>query len=217
MSVRPEPNHGTGSIASGRRCKVVAFVYGDGSRRAVTDGSWPRGRARDGGVDEVPLPTASGGLWLCGKHLVGPDPEAALTRIGATTVVCLTERHELDDRYPLYVDWLTRETGGRAVWHPIADLHAPGVDTALPLLDGLVHRLRADERLLMHCGAGIGRAGTVAVCMLMVLGAGRDEALETVASSRPSAGPEVGAQRQLVDALALSLTAERDGARPPGR
>ena len=62
---------------------------------------WPHGRARDGGIDEVPLPpTAAGRLWLCGKHVVGPDPDAALARSGASVVVCLNELGELSSRYP---------------------------------------------------------------------------------------------------------------------
>ncbi len=44
----------------------------------------------DGGIDEIPLPaTASGRLWLCGKHAIGPDPEGLMARVGADGVVCL--------------------------------------------------------------------------------------------------------------------------------
>ena len=78
----------------------------------------------DGGVDEVSLPRGPGRLWLCGKHHVAPDPEAALARLGASTIVCLTEPHELRERYPAYVDWLRSSTPERALWHPVPDLHA---------------------------------------------------------------------------------------------
>ena len=57
-------------------------------------------RSRHGGVDEIPLPVGPGRLWLCGKHYIGPDPEAAMAAIGATTVVCLSETHELADLPP---------------------------------------------------------------------------------------------------------------------
>ena len=75
---------------------------------------WPSERSRNGGVDEVPLPKGPGRLWLCGKHFIGPDVEAALHRVGATTVVCLNERDELAGRYDDYVRWLTdaRVIGG---------------------------------------------------------------------------------------------------------
>jgi protein-tyrosine phosphatase len=166
--------------------------------------SWPSERSRDGGIDLIPLPRSFGRLWICGKHAVGPDPEAALSRAGATTMVCLNERHELEDRYPAYVEWLTSGNRRRVVWFPIHDLHAPPLYDAIPFLDDLVLRLDHGERLLMHCGAGIGRAGTMAACLLVRLGAGAPDALDVVAAHRPMAGPEMGVQRDLVDAVAAA-------------
>jgi protein-tyrosine phosphatase len=148
---------------------------------------------------------------LCGKHVVGPDPEAALARVGASTIVCLVERHEVESRYPAYVEWLRSNAGGRAVWHPIHDLHAPAVDAALPFVGGLTERLRAGEHLVVHCGAGIGRAGTVAACVLIAMGAERADALATVAASRPGAGPEVGPQLELVERVAVAYQSLRLG------
>jgi hypothetical protein len=164
--------------------------------------AWPRGRARDGGIDRIPHPY--GALWLCGKHAVAPDPDGVLQLVGATTIVCLNERRELVDRYPAYVAWLD-DHDGAAVWFPIPDLHAPECDVVVPVLVGLDERLRHGERMIVHCGAGIGRAGTIATALLMVAGASVDDALRTVAEHRPMAGPEVGAQRTLIDALDATL------------
>lgn len=176
---------------------------------AASDDRWPRGRARDGGIDPIPLPT--GGLWLAGKHAVGPDPEAALARAGnAELLVCLTERHELIDRYPNYVDWLGAHRGGRALWWPVPDLHAPPLAEAVGLVTSLAERVRSGVGVLVHCGAGIGRAGTIATCLLVELGLDLPAALTTVAAHRPMAGPEVGTQRELVEAFAT----RRGG--PPG-
>ena len=166
-----------------------------------------RHRWLDGGLDQVPVAGSPGQLWLCGKHVVGADPEAALDRVGGrATMVCLNQRHELEDRYPRYVEWLQEHRGGRAVWFPIADLHAPALGEVRPFLDDAVGRLDAGEHLLVHCGAGIGRAGTIAVCILMLHGLTTADALALVAAHRPMAGPEVGAQRQLVEALAATLS-----------
>ncbi len=160
---------------------------------------WPSERSRDGGVDEVPL-EGPGRLWLCGKHAVAPDPEALLERLGATTIVALNEVHELDDRYPDYVRWLRSST--RGVWYPVPDLHAPTLSEALAWVDDLRGRLHDGEHLVVHCGAGIGRAGTIATALLVRTGLSLDEALARVASCRPMAGPEAGAQRDLLVALA---------------
>jgi protein-tyrosine phosphatase len=162
----------------------------------------PTERRRHGGADEIPLPRGPGRLWLCGKHFIGPDPEAALAVLGATTVVCLNQEPELAERYPDYVAWLRAEAPDRAVWFPIPDLHAPDVAVMRPLFEGLCERLDEGERLLLHCGAGIGRAGTMAAGILLLLGATSSEALDTVAAHRPMAGPEAGAQRNLLLALA---------------
>jgi len=168
---------------------------------------WPGERSLHGGADEIPLPVGPGRLWLCGKHFVGPDPEAALLRVGAGGVVCLNEAAELAGRYPDYVAWLAANRPGRVVWHPVADLHAPGLEEALGLLADMTGRLVVGQSLLVHCGAGIGRAGTVAAGLLVTLGLGVDEAVATVGAHRPMAGPEAGAQTALLAALAARVAA----------
>ena len=165
---------------------------------------WLDERSRNGGVDEVPLPGAPGRLWLAGKHYVGPDAELALHRTEASTIVCLNERHEFDDRYPAYVEWLRTNAPTRAVWWPIADLHAPPITEIAPLLDDLLDRLRRGDGLLVHCGAGVGRAGTVAAALLVRAGLDVGAALQHVAAHRPMAGPESDAQRALVRGAAAS-------------
>lgn len=173
--------------------------------------AWPGGRALHGGADEIPLPEGRGRLWLCGKHFVGPDPRAALSAVGADRIVCLCERHELSDRYPAYLEWLLSDPA--ASWFPIPDLHAPSVQEAHRFLAELRRLLGAGNSVLMHCGAGIGRAGTMATALLLTMGAAPAAALATVAAHRPMAGPEAGAQRDLLEQLAASGTdAVTDGA-----
>lgn len=159
---------------------------------------WPNERSSNGGIDQIPLPSTRGELWLAGKHAVAPDAEAALQGVKATTIVCLTEAHELAERYPSYVEWLATNIPLRAVWFPIHDLSAPSWETVSLLLHELGRRLDRGERLLMHCAAGFGRAGTIAACLLIQLGLDIDDALRLISACRPMAGPEVGAQRELV-------------------
>lgn len=131
-----------------------------------------------------------------------------MAETGADLIVCLCERPELIDRYPAYVEWLDLQSrpDGEAVWFPIPDLHAPSLDRVRPFLEQLAGRVQSGRSLLMHCGAGIGRAGTMAAALLMQMGIPHEEALSAVASARPMAGPEVGAQTQL---LALLASAHR--------
>jgi ADP-ribosyl-[dinitrogen reductase] hydrolase len=116
--------------------------------------------------------------------------------------VCLNEAHELEARYPDYVAWLRANRDGRAVWSPVPDLHAPDLETAVALVEHLRARLESGETLLVHCGAGFGRAGTIAAALLLRLGVPLAEVVPAVAAARPMAGPEAGVQTELLTSLA---------------
>ena len=165
-------------------------------------GGWLTERQRDGGIDRVPLPDGvPGSLWLCGKRAIA-EGRFLRSDVPWTTVVCLCRRHELAARYPDYVAWLDASDGRRSIWWPVHDLGAESLERTLPFVDDLVTRLRGGDHLLVHCAAGIGRAGTTAVSVLVRLGRPLDEALATVRTARTMAGPEAGSQRERVRALA---------------
>jgi hypothetical protein len=134
-----------------------------------------------------------------------------MAAVGADRIVCLCEPSELAARYPGYAAWLAAAPRDQAICFPIPDLHAPRVDAALPFLDALRVLLDDGLSLLMHCGAGIGRAGTMAAALLMTMGEERTAAVDTVARSRPLAGPEAGAQSDLLDALAARISDSPSG------
>jgi len=154
-------------------------------------------------IDQVPLPRTDGALFLCGLRDVADDPAAAMAAAdGARTVVCLNERAELERRYPAYAEWVKANNGGAALWYPIRNFSAPSAIHVVPFLRLAIARLEAGESVLMHCQMGQGRAGTMAVCLLVLLGATTAEALDTVARYRSYAGPGEPSQWRLVAEVA---------------
>lgn len=157
-------------------------------------------------IDRIPLPSTPGRLWLGGRDDIAPDPEAALAWAdGASTIVCLVPVQELQGRVPAYVDWLRAHVGGRALWYPVHNDDAPSAEYALPFLRMITARLEAGEGVVVHCTMGRGRAGTIATCVLMLLGASVDDALRTVAIHRPFAGPNCPGQWRLVGEISDRL------------
>lgn len=162
--------------------------------------AWPKGRQLDGGLDQIVIDGEGVGIWLCGKHLIGPDPEAAVARVvgGPVTVLCLCQRHEFDQRYPAYLEWLITNVDDRALWRPIPDLTAPELDQAASIVAEINARVDRGHQVLIHCAAGMGRAPTIAACALISRGHTPASVLAAISSCRPLAGPETGDQAELV-------------------
>lgn len=155
-------------------------------------------------ADRIPLPGSGGSLWLASRTDVAPDPDGVLGATGASTIVCLVERRELNG-FPRYVEWLANEAGERAIWFPMANFGAHGFAAVEPVLDRVVERILADEGVIVHCAMGQGRAGTFAVSVLMMLGVERGPALDTVARHRRFAGPGGRTQWRLVDEVEAAV------------
>jgi protein-tyrosine phosphatase len=160
-------------------------------------------------IDRIPLPLERGALYLCARRDVADDPDAALAFAQAHAIACLLPIDELEMGAPEYLEWLRTNRAGKALWFPVSNYSAPGASVALPFLRMVEARLRAGEGVVMHCAAGQGRAGTMAVAVLMLLGVPRDEAVMTVRSHRVFAGPGTASQVNFVLDLEATLRAER--------
>jgi hypothetical protein len=167
---------------------------------------WGNERSRNGGIDELPLPQGPGRLLLCGKHYVGPDVRHVRAAHHVDVIVCLTQRHEIDLRYSGYTAWLDASEGSDALWRPVPDLGVLSHSEMLRLIEEVDGLLQAGKTILLHCAAGIGRTGTVAVAVLMRQGMTADHARAHVAAHRSLAGPETGPQHAFIEQLAKSTS-----------
>ena len=127
---------------------------------------------------------------------------------GITYVVCLAPRDEIREKSPSYASAL--ESGTLPWTHiefSIPDYGVPQDEgTFLNLIRSIAHHLQKGERVLIHCGAGCGRTGTVAICVLMALGLGKDEAEERVKSA--GSCPETSEQWEWVERVSEHLSKE---------
>ena len=109
---------------------------------------------------------------------------------GATAVVSLIEEEEI--KY-LQVGGLGEAVRDRHMewWHlPIPDRRPPQPDFEEQWKKAgaaIRDRLRLGFDVLVHCKGGLGRAGTVAACLLVELGACPDDAIRRVRTARPGA------------------------------
>jgi protein-tyrosine phosphatase len=116
-------------------------------------------------------------------------------------VVCLTPQDELAALSPAY--WRAVSEGSLG----FRFLHLPMQNYGLPrdlagFRDGIrqiADALAANDAVLLHCAAGIGRTGTAAACLLKHLGLPTDEAMQRVRDA--GSNPENALQSGLVNSF----------------
>jgi protein-tyrosine phosphatase len=123
-------------------------------------------------------------------------------RWGARAVLTLIEGHEIAT---LGVPTLGERIASRGIdWHhlPIVDGTAPGraFERNRPVAGrGAVAALTQAGKVLVHCRGGLGRAGTVAACLLIEFGTSPRDAILRTRAARPGA-IETPEQERYVDA-----------------
>lgn len=129
---------------------------------------------------------------------------SALSRWQAQALVTLLRSNEME---LLGVSGLGDRVQRQGLhWHhlPILDGSAPGADfeTAWRDVGPTLHAiLDRDERVVVHCRAGLGRSGCIAARLLIERGVGNREAISAVRAARPFA-IETGEQWSWVQQLA---------------
>ena len=90
---------------------------------------------------------------------------------------------------------LAEEAGMHFLSYPILDVHVPAnVPTFRAFVAGLADRLRAGERIGVHCRGSIGRSTVTAACTLIHLGWKAKEALRAIQDARGCMVPDTEEQ-----------------------
>lgn len=94
---------------------------------------------------------------------------------------------------------LSEELGMTFLAYPILDAHVPAdVASFRAFVAGLADRLRAGERIGMHCQGSIGRSTVTAACTLIHLGWRAKNALAAIQAARGCRVPDTAEQRRWI-------------------
>jgi ADP-ribosyl-[dinitrogen reductase] hydrolase len=129
---------------------------------------------------------------------------AALAGVHRVKVlVTLLERSELAKLGDLRRE--ARRAGLSWIHFPIPDMWVPAnVDAVHGLVARIVRALEGGNNVVVHCWAGLGRAGTIAASCLVARGESPEKAIATVRTARPGA-VQGSAQEHFVRDLAALM------------
>jgi hypothetical protein len=135
--------------------------------------------------DAAPRPHGNCYWLLPGRLLAGEHPgltglhtlEARLTALQAAGIQRCLDFTAPADPVPAYQPLAVDGRPAVRESHPITDFGVPTTAQMQAILASVQQALARDERVYLHCKAGIGRTGTVAACILVNHGFTAEQAL----------------------------------------
>ena len=138
------------------------------------------------------MPRPRGGDWL-------EDEVSALKQLEVDAVVSLLESHEVVDLDIAAEQELCEAQDIEFLSFPIVDRNIP---VSLPEFSRFAEKvaslLRENKSVVVHCRQGVGRAGLLAACVLILNNVSADKALSRISQARGCAVPETEEQRAFV-------------------
>jgi len=154
---------------------------------------------------ELP-PGVAGALYLHsmpGREEALEDAVAEMRRLSISRVVSLADLAEISVKSEAYAHAIeAAEIPATLASCPIPDRGVPEDPAAFVMsAEQTALALKSGEKILGHCGAGVGRTGTYAAAVLLRLGLSKNQALARVRQA--GSNPETKEQLDLLDIATL--------------
>lgn len=172
----------------------IYWIYG---RSLEPPALQPGMRGRQGAGPLVALPLA---IVLCPRGGRFLEREmSVLRRAGVDILVSLLSEEQVEMLELSEEPLQARRMGMQFLHHPIPDHQLPTDAAAFrAFVSGLAERLRAGQRIGIHCWGSIGRATVTAACTLMHLGWSAEMALTAVEAARGCPVPDTEEQQRWI-------------------
>lgn len=145
------------------------------------------------------MPRPRGGDWL-------EDEISSLKQLEVDAVVSLLESHEVADLDIVDEQKLCEAQSIEFLSFPIVDRNIP---ISLPEFSQFVEKvallLDENKSVVIHCRQGVGRAGLLAACLLVINGIDADEAFSRISQARGCVVPETEEQKTFVAKFAKTF------------